>query len=83
MPTVAVVDGIKIQFYWNDHAPSHFYAEYGEYRAQVSIDRFRIIEGYIPNSQYRKVIAWARSRKSQLRAAWIKCRSDIHPGKIA
>ncbi len=83
MPTVAIVDGIKIQFYWDEHAPAHFHAEYGEYRAQVSIDNLRIINGHIPNSQYRKVVIWAKSRKSQLLIAWIRCRSDLHPGKIA
>jgi hypothetical protein len=83
MPTVAKVDGVKIQFYWDDHMPAHFHIEYGEYRAQVRIDSLRLMNGYIPNSQFRKVIAWARSRKSQLLAAWIRCQSDIHPGKIA
>ena len=83
MPTVAVIDGIKIQFYWDDHPPAHFHVEFGEYRAKVAIDSFRMINGYIPNSQYRKVVAWARSRKSQLLEAWIKCQADWHPGKIA
>ena len=83
MPTVARVDGIKIQFYWDDHSPVHFHAEYGEYRAQFAIDSLRMINGYIPNSQVRKVTAWAKSRKSQLLAAWIRCESALYPGKIA
>jgi Domain of unknown function (DUF4160) len=82
MPTVAVVDGIKIQVYWDEHPPSHFHAEYGEYRAQITIDRLRIIKGYIPNAQYRKVIAWAKPRRNQLLNAWMLCQSDLHPGKI-
>jgi hypothetical protein len=82
MPIVAVLDGIKIQFYWDDHPPAHFHAEYGEFRASVAIDSLRIIAGYIPASQYRKVVAWARSRKGQLLEAWITCQSDLHPGKI-
>ena len=83
MPTVAKVDGVKIQLYWDDHPPAHFHVEYGEYRAQVAIDSLRVISGYIPNPKYRKVVAWARSRKSQLLDAWIKCQSDLYPGKIA
>lgn len=82
MPTVAVVDGINIQVYWDDHPPSHFHVEYGEYRAQIAIDSLRIINGYIPNAQLRKVIAWAKPRRNQLLEAWIKCQSDLHPGKI-
>jgi hypothetical protein len=82
MPTVAVVDGIKIKIYWDDHPPAHFHAEYGDYRAQVTIDGLRTINGYIPNAQFRKVIAWAKSRRSKLLDAWIKCQADLHPGKI-
>jgi Domain of unknown function (DUF4160) len=82
MPTVATIDGIKIQFYWDEHPPSHFHAEYAEYRAQIEIDSLQIMKGHIPAPQYRKVAAWAKSRKSDLLRAWIQCRSDINPGKI-
>jgi hypothetical protein len=83
MATVARIDGIKIQFYWDDHPPAHFHAEYGEYRAKIAIDNLRVIKGYLPNAQLRKVRAWAKSRKSQLFVAWMRCLSDLHPGKIA
>jgi len=83
MATVAIIDGIKIQFYWDDHPPAHFHAEYGEYRAQVAIESLQIIKGYIPNAQFRKVKTWAKSRKGQLLDAWMRCRSDLHPGRIA
>jgi len=82
MPTVAVVDGVKIQVYWDDHPPSHFHAEYGEYRAQIVIGSLRLIKGYLPNAHLRKVIAWAKPRRNQLLEAWMKCQSDLHPGKI-
>jgi hypothetical protein len=32
MATVAIVDGIKIQFYNEEHPPPHFHAEYAESR---------------------------------------------------
>jgi hypothetical protein len=83
MATVARVDGIKIQFYWDEHPPAHFHVEYGEYRAQIAIDSLQIIKGYIPSAQFRKVIRWAKSRRDQLSAAWMRCRSDLHPGEIA
>jgi hypothetical protein len=82
MATVARIDGIKIQFYWDDHPPPHFQAEYGEYRAKIAIDSVRIAKGYLPNAQLRKVRAWAKPRKDQLLTAWMRCRSDLHPGKI-
>ena len=39
MPTVAVIDGIKIEFYFDEHPPPHFHAKYAEYRAVIRIDR--------------------------------------------
>ena len=83
MATVARFDGIKIQFYWDDHPPAHFHAEYGEYRAKIAIESSEIIKGYIPAPQLRKVRTWAKSRKNRLFDAWMHCLSDLHPGKIA
>jgi len=77
MPTVAIIDGVKIQFYWDDHPPPHFHAEYGECRAKFSISSLAA------EAQHRKVIAWAKSRRTELLDAWVKCQSDLHPGKIA
>jgi hypothetical protein len=82
MPTVAIIDGIKIKLYWDEHFPAHFHAELAEYEAQIAIDNLRVIEGYIPTHQLRKVIAWARPRKTQLFKAWMTCQADLHPGKI-
>jgi hypothetical protein len=48
MPTVAVIDGVKIQFYWDDHVPAHFHVEVGGYRAQVAIETLEVINGWIP-----------------------------------
>jgi hypothetical protein len=30
MPTVAIADGIKIQFYFNEHPQPHFHAAFAE-----------------------------------------------------
>lgn len=83
MPVVAVIDGVKILLYWDEHPPVHFHAEYAEYRAQISLDTLQIMEGWLPAPQLRKVTAWAEPRKRQLLMAWMACESDQHPGKIA
>ena len=43
MPEVAVVDGVKIMLYWDEHPPVHFHVEFAEYRAKISLDTLRII----------------------------------------
>jgi Domain of unknown function (DUF4160) len=82
MPTVAIVDGVKIQFYNDEHPPPHFHAEHAEHRAMISIDTLEILQGHLPRAQYRKVAAWAEPRKSALLRAWALCQSDLNPGKI-
>ncbi|KAB2869446.1 MAG: DUF4160 domain-containing protein [Bauldia sp.] len=82
MPTVAVIDGITVQFYWEEHPPPHFHVEFAEHQAVIDIDSLEIIEGYLPKPQYRKIVAWAKSRRTELLEAWTTCRSDLNPGQI-
>jgi len=35
MPTIAVVDGILIILYFNDHAPPHFHAQGSDFHARI------------------------------------------------
>lgn len=48
MPTVAVLDGIKIRFYADEHPPSHFHALYGEFAAQIRIRPVKVLRGSLP-----------------------------------
>jgi len=82
MPTVAIIDGIKVEFYYDEHPPPHFHVKYAEYRAMIRIDSLKIVQGALPRPQYRKVLAWAATRKIQLDHAWFACQSDIVPGSI-
>ena len=59
MPTIEIVDGIKINIYSNEHPPPHFHAIYGEYEALIRISDLEIEKGKLPNKQYKKIRAWA------------------------
>jgi hypothetical protein len=72
MPTVAVVDGVKIQFYPRDHPPPHFHAEFAEYRAIFDIRSLSMVAGSLPEAKRRSVIAWASTRKEVLLATFAK-----------
>jgi Domain of unknown function (DUF4160) len=82
MPTVAVIDGIKIEFYFDEHPPPHFHAKYAEYRAVIRIDPLKMIYGGLPKAAERKIIAWAKLRTRALHKAWETCRMDGNPGTI-
>ncbi len=70
MPEICLFFGIRITMYWNDHMPPHFHAEYGEYKALVSIRDGAVIKGSLPNRQLRYVLAWAVMHEDELMQNW-------------
>jgi hypothetical protein len=38
MPTIAIVDGILIILYFNDHPPPHVHAQGADFHARIHID---------------------------------------------
>lgn len=70
MPIVSEFYGIKIIFYWNDHYPPHFHAEYSEYKILVDIEKATVIKGIFPFKQLKLVLAWCEIHKNELRDNW-------------
>ena len=48
MPTISLFYGIAIQMFWQDHAPPHFHALYGEAEVLIDIRTLEILEGSLP-----------------------------------
>lgn len=44
MPSICRFYGIIIYMYWNEHAPPHFNAEYGEFEALIKSKIFQFIK---------------------------------------
>jgi hypothetical protein len=72
MPTVAIVEGVKIQFYPNDHAPPHFHAVFAEYRAVIHISSCSLARGALPRAKLVAVLDWARPRRHILSESFYK-----------
>ena len=70
MPTVSVFFGIVIRMYYDDHAPAHFHAYYGEHSAQLVIETLQILEGSLPKRVLALVIEWAFEHRDELRHDW-------------
>jgi hypothetical protein len=83
MPTVAVIDGVRIELYADEHPPPHFHARYAEHVAQIEIGSGRVIKGSLPHPQLRKVLDWACSKTPQLTEAWAALERKQKPGRIA
>ena len=67
MPRICEFFGIAIAMYYNDHAPPHFHAVYGEYETKIAIET---IEGKLPRRAHALVLEWAALNRSELQANW-------------
>ena len=54
MPVVAIVDGVKIAFYANEHPPAHFHATIAEHRAVIDIVGLTVTAGSLPRGEARQ-----------------------------
>ncbi len=66
MPTIKIIDNIKIDVYSREHPPPHFHVKYAEYEELIVIETLNTYAGKVPKSQRKKVIEWASSNKDFL-----------------
>jgi len=66
MPTIAVVDGILIILYFNDHAPPHFHAQGSDFHARIRIEDGGVIdvEGRMSSRQHRRLRDTGSSKRT-------------------
>jgi hypothetical protein len=66
--------GIKIYINYQDHVPSHFYAEYGEYQCSITINDIELLIGTMPNKQLKMIYGWAALHQEELEEEWYLAR---------
>lgn len=81
MPIISRFLGIVISMFWNDHAPPHFHARYGDYEITVEIES-GIVEGKFPPRALRHVLEWRELHQADLMADWELCRQSQMPHPI-
>jgi hypothetical protein len=82
MPTLSVFYGILIKMYFDDHAPPHFHAEYGEHELLVGIAPIRVLQGHAPKRVLSMVLEWAALHQEELLADWQLCQTLRAPQPI-
>jgi Domain of unknown function (DUF4160) len=60
MPTLHIINSIKIDVYAREHMPPHFHAIYAEHEMLFEIDTLATYAGWLPPKQYRLIIRWAQ-----------------------
>ena len=83
MPQVSEFFGVVIYMYFNDHAPPHFHAEYGEFEATYNIDTLDILRGQLPRRAHGMVVEWALEHRPELRDNWERARCQLPLETIA
>jgi hypothetical protein len=80
MPIVSEFFGIKVMMFWRKHMPPHFHAEYSGRQCQIDIVNGVVLEGFIPGSQLKLLLAWCELHKTELLANWQKAKEhgEIH-----
>lgn len=70
MPEISRFYGIIIKMYFGDHMPSHFHAEYNNFKALISITDFALIKGDLPPKAFALVMEWAVLHQEELKRNW-------------
>ena len=82
MPIIAIVDGVQIRMFHNDHVPPHFHAILGGDEVLITIRSLDVIRGALPVAKQRRIMEWAREHQGELALNWIKCQDDQPPERI-
>jgi len=80
MPTISMFYGIVIRMYFNDHAPPHFHARYGD--DEATIESLRLLAGALPTRALDLITTWAAVHRTELLWNWNRCRENRTPAKI-
>jgi uncharacterized protein DUF4160 len=70
MPEISRFFGIVIYLYFQDHAPPHFHARYGDDQASIEIRTRRVMVGRLPKRASALVIEWAVLNEAALLEDW-------------
>jgi hypothetical protein len=74
VPTVIIIDGIRIEIYTDDHPPPHCHVKANRMRAKFDIATGKLLRGSLDNRSMRKVRRWMDVNGDLLMQVWISSR---------
>jgi hypothetical protein len=69
--------------YYNDHAPPHFHAKYGNDHVTIRIDNGGILDGAMSPRALRLVGEWLELHRLELESDWTRAQAREPLAKIA
>ena len=85
MPLIAQFRGISIYMYTESnvqHHSPHFHTYYGEYSATFTLMPPETLEGALPRTQLRLVLAWAELYGAEIEENWRRVQAGQAPKRI-
>jgi len=77
MPRISKFFGIEIRMYFDDHAPPHFHALYGEFEILMAIGSLVILGRRLPTRALSLVKERAALHEEELSANWDRARRRL------
>lgn len=56
--------------FYDDHAPPHFHARYGEHEVMIQIYPVSVLKGHLPPRALSLVVEWAQIYQKELIEDW-------------
>jgi Domain of unknown function (DUF4160) len=70
VPEISRFFGIVIRMNFNDHAPPHFHARYGDENVAIEIATLTVIAGKLTPRALSLVMEWAAEHRDELLGDW-------------
>lgn len=83
MPEISRFFGITVYMFYDDLAPPHFHARYGDFEALVKISDLGILNGKLPTRALGLIVEWAALHQEELLENWNRAQSGEPIAKIS
>ncbi len=84
MPTIAIVDGIRVMIFPLDHDPPHIHAFGADFRLKLAIADGALLEarGMVRPATLRRLQLWTAAHRDRLGVLWSDATAGRPIGKI-
>jgi hypothetical protein len=78
MPTLIIIEGLKVQMYVDDHPPAHLHVILGDGEIRIAIEDGAVLSATFrpTRRQVRALDAWISEHRGELLALWNRYRGE-------
>ncbi|MCJ2134665.1 DUF4160 domain-containing protein [Methylobacterium sp. J-026] len=80
MPAIAIVEGVRIVIFLNDHLPPHLHALFAGQEAKLSIATGEVLSGKLPRAKLKTIQTWLGANREEVAYIWREIRAGRYSG---